>query len=69
MVLEENTDNKLGESKILYVSVVGEILSLLPLTPIKMYPALEGDWDFTSSNHSVPVHTFFCNAMNSMNSL
>lgn len=49
------TDNKVGESKPLCVSIVGEIIS----SPIKTFPALEGDEDFPSLSCCVPVCTFY----------
>ena len=48
-------DNKFGESKLLCVSIVGEIIS----SPIKTFPALERDQDFTSLSCCVPLCIFY----------
>lgn len=49
------TGSKFGKSKILCVSMVCEIIS----SPIKNFPVLEGDQDYTSLNCCVPVWTFY----------
>lgn len=50
-----DTDKRFSESKPLCVSIVGEVIS----SPIKTFPALEGNQGFTSSSCCVHVCTFY----------